>query len=1166
MSKKIKPLLDSKCIFILGMHRSGTSAFAGALETVGFDLGDNLLPSNAFNEKGYFEDRDFYQLNDKILASYGRKWDSLTPFALNPRDLFKEKIQSLFIEKFSKSNNCVIKDPRISLLFPLWKSSLEEIGVKCYAVIAYRDPREVAESLKRRDRTSILKSILLWLNYTLEAELSTRGSVQRMFVHYDDFLRHPVKHIQQLIEICKSEIKLDKDILSQVSHFIDPSLKHHIQESSTGGELDQFNWIIELYERLMQGNVEDVFFDSSLQKLKNALNLYYSKDITQTLSNDLNSTKSSLYINTGYGYEENQKRQVNLDYLSGEFVIEFSSLKTFKNICSLRWDPLEDVFIRIIINSIQIINRQDQIIEIHTDKLKSNGLFLGNGEIEFHTSDPWIEFQIEEDLKEVKIIARIWQLDTRNTFRVLNDQLAKSKKESARLENLRAKLEAEKNTWFSETKNQIDENRKLLLEKSNWLDKLGESKNELSKANIELSKSNHELSNAKQELANTKNELSEVQVLLLDSNSKLSEAAKHNKDLRYDLGKFKEAFEEQKRRSKHYRVQSIEVKRKLADLKYYKHIFDQMPSSVHKRSVKAVLYRLDRFLNVETPIPKSYLLNKLIFNEDYYLKENAGLNEMLNGDTKLAAEHWANIGIYQGLAASVTFDVRYYLESNKDLKKHFKKDYKKAIKHWLEYGIDEGRPGSKEFNVIIYSSNYPDVKKAFGNDFRKITNHWVEYGIKEARIGNSNLDGTKSKVLDEVQTVAMDGVNQTLITENSARTDNFPVIIYESHNLNLQGAPNSLFEIASGIKKKRKLRPIVMSSSDGPLSVMYDKARIPFVAHATSQRRLNASEGAEKVIKSLAKIYRKSEAKLLHANTLQNFHTILAAHEAGIPSVWNIRESEDPATYFDYLSPELKKIAYSSFEKASVVVFVAEATRKIWLPLIEDKVYSKTITNGVNFDRLHNLTYGTSRAQVRKSLGFNESDMVIYNVGTVSSRKGQKDIVDALKRLEPLELRSIIVAIAGFNDTDYSLEVKEELFELEEKGLRTIFIRESSSEKERRKVAELYLASDIFILSSRIESYPRVILEAMEFGLSIISTPCFGVKEQLVEGSSVLYYEEGNGLELKERILQYLNNPIERKNFGRAAKNQLAKLNSYHDMLNLYQDLYDKVLNEEINA
>jgi hypothetical protein len=52
-----------KCIFVLGMHRNGTSAMAGLLHGMGLSLGSDLMPATEYeyDEKGYFENNKVFQ-------------------------------------------------------------------------------------------------------------------------------------------------------------------------------------------------------------------------------------------------------------------------------------------------------------------------------------------------------------------------------------------------------------------------------------------------------------------------------------------------------------------------------------------------------------------------------------------------------------------------------------------------------------------------------------------------------------------------------------------------------------------------------------------------------------------------------------------------------------------------------------------------------------------------------------------------------------------------------------------------------------------------------------------------------------------------------------------------------------------------------------------------
>jgi hypothetical protein len=56
-----------KLIVVLGMHRSGTSTVTKSLELMGVGLGANLHPAGFDNPKGFWEDRERIEINDKLL-------------------------------------------------------------------------------------------------------------------------------------------------------------------------------------------------------------------------------------------------------------------------------------------------------------------------------------------------------------------------------------------------------------------------------------------------------------------------------------------------------------------------------------------------------------------------------------------------------------------------------------------------------------------------------------------------------------------------------------------------------------------------------------------------------------------------------------------------------------------------------------------------------------------------------------------------------------------------------------------------------------------------------------------------------------------------------------------------------------------------------------------
>src|SRR5690242_13889401 len=70
----------SRCLLVLGMHRSGTSAITRVFSLLGADLPKNLMPAAAFNQAGHWESNDLAAIHDKLLASAGSTWHDWRAF------------------------------------------------------------------------------------------------------------------------------------------------------------------------------------------------------------------------------------------------------------------------------------------------------------------------------------------------------------------------------------------------------------------------------------------------------------------------------------------------------------------------------------------------------------------------------------------------------------------------------------------------------------------------------------------------------------------------------------------------------------------------------------------------------------------------------------------------------------------------------------------------------------------------------------------------------------------------------------------------------------------------------------------------------------------------------------------------------------------------------
>jgi GT2 family glycosyltransferase/glycosyltransferase involved in cell wall biosynthesis len=231
-------------LLILGPHRSGTSALAGALLQLGVYFGHDLLPPRPDNQKGFFESRRIVELHDQILESLNSRWDDPRPLPENWLSLpvitnYRDKLIRVLQDDFIAHPLWAVKDPRLCRLFPLWQEALAALGVQPFAVISLRHPDEVIQSLQKRDLFSADHCWLLWFRYFQEA-LGYSSLLKRAFVEYDRLLLDPRATLHCLAEQLGIQWPIAMaNADATLEGFLDKNLKH--QERATavrGSEAD----------------------------------------------------------------------------------------------------------------------------------------------------------------------------------------------------------------------------------------------------------------------------------------------------------------------------------------------------------------------------------------------------------------------------------------------------------------------------------------------------------------------------------------------------------------------------------------------------------------------------------------------------------------------------------------------------------------------------------------------------------------------------------------------------------------------------------------------------------------------------------------------------------------------------------------------------------------
>lgn len=376
------------------------------------------------------------------------------------------------------------------------------------------------------------------------------------------------------------------------------------------------------------------------------------------------------------------------------------------------------------------------------------------------------------------------------------------------------------------------------------------------------------------------------------------------------------------------------------------------------------------------------------------------------------------------------------------------------------------------------------------------------------------------------------------------------------HNLNWEGAPGVQQQLCLGLKEREVIDPTVISPVDGPRSEVYKRSKVDVCVIDLSISHLSDVTTYDHAIDRLGTHLSELGAEIIYANTLQTWYAVEIAQKLGIPAIWNIHESEDPMSYFDFLIPEIRDRAYDCFAYPYRVVFVSEATRDLWHSL-DSKHNFTVIHNALNLRSLDNDSPRWSRQSARKSLNIADREVAILLLGTVCERKGQHDLPLALGRL-PVETHDRIRCfIVGDRVSPATAGYRSGLFKIVE-CLPESLSKRISIVPETPDTERYYKAADIFVCTSRIESYPLVILEAMAYGLPIVTTPVYGIAEQVAPNVNSLIYDPGNIDQLAMHLRRLI---VEGKIRLELAGNSTRVLEGLSDLENM-MDLYAQIFKE----
>lgn len=275
----------------------------------------------------------------------------------------------------------------------------------------------------------------------------------------------------------------------------------------------------------------------------------------------------------------------------------------------------------------------------------------------------------------------------------------------------------------------------------------------------------------------------------------------------------------------------------------------------------------------------------------------------------------------------------------------------------------------------------------------------------------------------------------------------------------------------------------------------------------------------------------------------------IAARLARVPQVvhtvhgWSFHEGMSAPGRFAYVSIERLAARLSS-----AIVVVSEHDREIGVGArIGRPEQYELIRPGIDL-----TAYGggsCARSSARVALGLSDDACVIGTVGRLAEPKDPLTLIDAAAAVVKAVPQLHVVLIGDGPLHDHVERTATE------RGIR----ERVHLVGERRDIASILPAFDVFVFSSRREALGRSFVEALATGVPVVATNVGGVGEVLTDGESGLLVEAGNPGALAEAITRVVTDDVlaERlRNHGCAAVREFGA----DRMVERLMALYDRLL------
>jgi glycosyltransferase involved in cell wall biosynthesis len=234
-------------------------------------------------------------------------------------------------------------------------------------------------------------------------------------------------------------------------------------------------------------------------------------------------------------------------------------------------------------------------------------------------------------------------------------------------------------------------------------------------------------------------------------------------------------------------------------------------------------------------------------------------------------------------------------------------------------------------------------------------------------------------------------------------------------------------------------------------------------------------------------------------NTLGQFAAADAAQRVGVPTIWALHESMEVADWVERNSVGTPVSAYvrsridAALKGATRLVFEADATRRLYAKHVGATDHAVTLNYAVDVAAIDEHVGKSTREAVRAAHGISAGSVVLLCVGVFEERKAQGCLIEAFRHIASAHPAAMLVLVG-----DHPVPFSDALHRVVPDHLasRVRFVPITPD------IWDWYLAADVLVSASDVESLPRSMLESMLFERPVLSTSVFGIPELIRDGEN----------------------------------------------------------------